>query len=152
VGVRWWRAEAILIPAILAVMLAFNASLHSWEGGWTMGARYLIPAVPFLAFAAAFARGRIVAGGAAVLIPVSLLVMLAGAAVKPEVPVLFANPLRDVLLPYFFTGRLSLADPGGEAFNLGERLAGLRGLWSLLPLAAFWAAGAVAIRAALRRR
>lgn len=152
VAVRRWRAEGILVLGILTVLLAFNASLHSWEGGWTMGARYLIPAVPFLAFAAAFARGRIVTVGAAVLLPLSLLFMLAGAAVKPEVPVLFANPLRDFLLPYFFTGRLSVADPGGEAFNLGERLAGLRGLWSLLPLTVFWAGGAVAIRAALRRR
>ncbi len=152
IGVRRWRAEGILIPGILGTMLAFNASLHSWEGGWTMGARYLIPAVPFLAFAAAFGRGRIVAVGAAVLLPLSLLFMLAGAAVKPEVPVLFADPLRDVLLPSFFDGTLSLADPGGEAFNLGERVAGLRGLWSLLPLVAFWTVGAIAIRAALLRR
>jgi len=150
--VRRWRAEAVLIPGVLAVLLAFNASLHSWEGGWTMGARYLIPAVPFLAFAAAFGRGRVVVAAATVLVPISLLFMLAGAAVKPEVPVLFANPLRDLLLPYFFTGRVSLPDPGGEAFNLGERLGGLRGLWSLLPLAVFWVAGAAAIRAALRRR
>jgi hypothetical protein len=152
VRVRGWWAEGILIPAILAVLLAFNASLHSWEGGWTMGARYLVPAVPFLAFAAAFGRGRVVGAGVAVLIPVSLLFMLAGAAVKPEVPVLFANPLHDVLLPYFFTGQLSVADPGGEAFNLGARLGGLQGLWSLLPLVALWAGGAVAIRTALRRR
>jgi hypothetical protein len=152
IRVRRWRAEGILIAAVLLVMLAFNASLHSWEGGWTMGARYLIPAVPFLAFAAAFGSGRAVAVGVAVLLPLSLLSMLAGAAVKPEVPVLFANPLRDFLLPYFFDGKLSIPDPGGEAFNLGERLGGLRGLRSLLPLLALWTGGLLAIRAALSRR
>lgn len=148
---RWW-AEAALVGASLAVLLALNAALHSWEGGWTMGPRYLTPAVPFVAFAAAFAEGRLVRVLAVPLIATSVVFMLAGAAVMPEVPVFVLRPFLDFLLPYFFSGRLSVADPGGAAFNLGEALAGLEGLASLLPLLALWCVAAAGLIAAVRRR
>jgi MFS family permease len=148
---RWW-AEAALVVAMAIVMLAVNASLHSWDGGWTMGARYLIPIVPFLAFAAAFARGRVAWILAAVLVPASVLFMLAGAAVRPEVPVFVANPLLDYLLPFLRAGKLSMPDPTGEAFNLGEALGGLAGLWSLVPLLALWLAGAAGVLVTIARR
>jgi hypothetical protein len=138
---RAHRAEAALVVAAFAAMLGLNAALHTWQGGWTMGARYLIPVVPLLAFAAAFATGRAARIAAAVLVPVSALFMLAGAAVMPEVPAFVLRPLRDFLLPWFVSGRLSVANPDGSAFNLGEVL-GLHGLWSLLPLLVIWAAGA----------
>jgi len=144
---RGWRAEAALATAALAVMLALNAALHSWEGGWTMGARYLIPAVPFLAFAAGFAAGPALRALGAGLVALSVFVMLTGAAVMPEVPVIVPDPLRMFLLPRFFAGDLSVANPHGAAWNLGQ-LAGLPGLWSLAPLGALWAAaGVVAWRA-----
>jgi hypothetical protein len=138
------RAEAALVAAAFVVMLGLNAALHSWEGGWTMGARYLIPVVPLLAFAAAFAAGRAARVAAAVLVPVSAFFMLAGAAVMPEVPIFVLRPLRDFLLPWFLSGRLSVPNPDANAFNLGEAL-GLHGLWSLAPLLVLWAAGAALV-------
>jgi hypothetical protein len=139
---RGWWVEAALATAALGVMLLLNAALHSWDGGWTMGARYLVPAVPFLAFAAAFATGRVARALAVPLIAASVFVMLAGAAVMPEVPLFFLDPLRMFLLPRFVGGDFPQANPAGWATNLG-RLVGLPGLWSVAPLAALWAAAAV---------
>jgi hypothetical protein len=141
---RGWWAEAALAVLALAAMLCLNAALHSWEGGWTMGARYLVPAVPFVAFASAFATGRAARTVATGLIAVSVFVMLTGAAVMPEVPVIFLDPLRMFLLPRFFAGDLAVANPAGSAWNVGQ-LMGLPGLWSLAPLAALWAAAGVAV-------
>ena len=148
---RRWVAEAGLVVAILLTLLALNAGLHSWDGGWTMGARYLIPAIPFLAFASAFVPARLRWPLGLVLVPPSILFMLAGTAVMPEVPVFVLRPLPDFLLPYFFAGKLSVADPRGEAFNLGEALGGLEGLRSLVPLLVLWCVAGAGLVATVRR-
>jgi hypothetical protein len=88
---------------------------------------------------------------AALLVPPSIVFMLAGAAVMPEVPVFVPRPLADFLLPYFLSGRLSVANPGGRAFNLGEALGG-SGLTSLLPLIALWCVAAAVLVATVHRR
>ncbi len=54
VMVRRGRAlEAATCGAIFLVFLWLNASLVDWDGGWTLGARYLVPSLPFLAILAA---------------------------------------------------------------------------------------------------
>jgi hypothetical protein len=47
---RW---SLMLTP--LALIAAF-AGYPNWHGGWTVGARYLVPAMPFLAFLLVFVR------------------------------------------------------------------------------------------------
>jgi hypothetical protein len=85
----------------------------------------------------------------------------------PDVPVPdMLHPLGTFVLPMFLHGHLSVKGvtasgqlgfastaPGHEwdAYNLGEAI-GLHGLWSLLPLAAVWAAAGAAIAAAQGRR
>jgi hypothetical protein len=121
-----------------------------------MGARYLVPALPFFAVAAA---GLAAPGGrrppdwvvrlawavALAAVGYAVFMMLAGTAVKPEVPVQIRHPFGDYLLPRFWRGELAVstqsidsigAPPTGPhfAWNLGQ-LVGLRGLASLLPLA-----------------
>lgn len=145
---RWWSEAALVFCMFLSTLL-FSASLHSWEGGWTMGARYLIPALPFLAFAAAFARGSAAGAVAALLVPPSVFFMLAGSAVMPQVPLFVPDPLADLLVPYVLSGRISIPDPGGRAFNLGQAL-GLAGSWSLIPLLALWCGGALGLWRTLR--
>src|SRR5258705_13748085 len=48
----WWRrgyrAEVATCGSIVVLFLWLNASLVDWQGGWAMGPRYLIPAIPFL--------------------------------------------------------------------------------------------------------
>ena len=164
---RRLRPEAAACAGCALAFLWLNASLVDWDGGWMMGPRYLVTALPFLAVLAAglalpgLPRLLAVAGGALALSAVafSAFMMLVATAVKPEVPRAYSRPYQDYLLPAFLEGRLALnthpvdrvdEPPDGvkRAFNLGELL-GLRGLASLLPLGAFAALGALWLRGSL---
>jgi hypothetical protein len=158
--VRRARAEAVTCIAIVLLHIWLNASLVDWQGGWAMGARYLVPCIPFLvvlvaglalppatALRAAFLRAGWGLAAAAALYAAFL--MLAGTAVKPEVPVTERRPFSRYILPRLARGDLAVStqsiDSKGErpghraAYNLGQR-AGLGGLASLAPLAVAWLA------------
>jgi hypothetical protein len=161
---RRLRAEALVCVAVALLYLGLNASLTDWHGGWGMGPRHLVATLPFLTVLAAgvaFARLRriaLAAGAAAAL--VSIFLMLAGTAVKPEVPRVEERPFTAFLLPAFAEGRLAvntqsidMATGRGHAqrraWNLGELL-GLEGRSTLAPLGLF-ALGTLAwLGAALR--
>lgn len=111
---RW---SLILTP--LALILGF-AGYPNWHGGWTTGARYLVPAMPFLAFLLAFIRWSWLASfllGASVV--ASALTSLVFPFVPQNVPApwgTFAWPLlRDGLIApnlFHFIGRpLAIAMP-----------------------------------------
>jgi hypothetical protein len=174
-AVRWWRAarrpEVIACAAIVLLHIWLNASLVDWEGGWTLGPRYLVPCIPFLAVLAAglalptAARPPLVRAGwglAAAAAIYSAFLMLAGTSVKPEVPIYERRPFGNYLVPHFLDGKLGTstqsidsvnAPPNSpvRAWNLGHRM-GLDGLASLLPLAAMWMAGAAWVVYAVRCR
>ena len=112
------RAEAITCIAIALLHLWLNASLVDWQGGRAMGARYLVPCLPFVAIlAAALALpGTSTSGGtralrraawalAAAAALCSTFLMLAGTAVKPEVPVRERHPFGGYILPRLAKGR-----------------------------------------------
>jgi len=155
---RRFRAEVAVCSSIFLLFVWMTASLQeSWHGGWTLGARYMIPAIPFLVVLAAGLcvdprhKGRSPvwlrrsAWAAAILAVIySGVLMLAGTAVKPEVPQHIKRPFGEYILPKFYAGELSIstqsidraeAPPAGPRFasNLGQRV-GLVGLWSLMPL------------------
>ena len=60
---RATRPEGIVAAAIAALFVWLNISLVDWQGGWAMGPRYLIPAIPFLAIAAAGVISLLCKGG-----------------------------------------------------------------------------------------
>ena len=151
-----FRAEVAVCMAVSLLFIWLNASLVDWQGGWAMGARYLIPAIPFLVIAAAgvalipMPRPWLRAGAwllAAAGVLYAAFLMLVGTAVKPEVDVRIARPFADFLLPRFYGGDLAVSTQSidsigssraGERFawNLGQ-LMGLDGLAALLPLGLF---------------
>jgi hypothetical protein len=151
---RGFRAEAIACGTIVLAYLLLTAGLVDWHGGWAMGPRYLIPAIPFLAVGAtglvlAWPAGspgrRALAwiGGAAVAVSIAL--MLMGTAVRPDVPLTIARPFTQFVIPSFWHGRVARSNHAidGEgvsgmqaAWNLGH-LVGLERLATLLPLAAW---------------
>jgi hypothetical protein len=158
----WWRrgahAEVLLCAGLALAFLWLNASLADWHGFWGMGPRHLIPIVPWLVVLAsgvfappAAARGRrwpvrLVAG---VLVAYSALGMLAGTAVKPEVPIHVRRPFLDFHYPQLRAGQVAISTQtfdmkspvqGGPpaAWNLGQLL-GLEGALSLAPLAGWCA-------------
>ncbi|HKU41443.1 MAG TPA: hypothetical protein VJR89_24970 [Polyangiales bacterium] len=154
-GFCFWIKRAPREPLPYVCILAFvaylaaNASFNGWHGGATVGARYLICALPFLGIAlATLPRSAVITWLAAGLTALSTLNMLAIAAVSPLAPENHANPLYAHTYAFFFQGALTpwaLAirgmdlDPSWPRLkllsmcNLGELL-GLSGLASLLPL------------------
>lgn len=157
-AVVWWRkgyrAEVATAGAIVILFLWLNASLVDWQGGWAMGPRYLIPAIPFLVVLAAgvLATERLHRGVAialAAVVALSAVAMLIGTAVKPEIDVHVRRPFQDFLLPHLARGELGVstqsidmaANPAGaprQAWNLGHQI-GLEGIASLVPLVIMWA-------------
>lgn len=91
-----------LIAAPVAVLLMY-AGYPNWHGGWTLGARYLVPAMPFLALFLAFAGSSwlvslLLGASAAAVVTTSLVFPF----IPPNVPApwgTFAMPiLRDALI------------------------------------------------------
>jgi hypothetical protein len=125
------RAEGLTILAVTGLMVFFLAGVPNWHAGWCVGPRYIAVVTPFLAGAIALAwrslsplvpLSPIVAGLA---IP-SVLLNVASGAVYPHYPEIFDNPVFDLTFP--------LLDAGYQPYSLGWLL-GLRGCWSLVPLA-----------------
>jgi hypothetical protein len=142
---RWWRSKVYRaeLGVALATFLAFflfNASSIMWWGGFSIGPRYLLPALPFVALASVWALKRaepadvaapkrapeiLVAGAWIAALVWSLVatwgLTLAGQAFPSDA---IRNPLVEYALPRWLAGDI--------ARNLGAVL-GLSGLWSLLP-------------------
>lgn len=153
-----YRAEAGVSVFVIVFLLWLNSSLVDWQGGWAMGPRYLIPAIPFLVLLGAglFREGaltkpivRTLLG--AVVLALALYsgrMMIMGTAVKPEVPTHIQEPYRAYLGPNFAKGQVAISTQGihmagaprraaPQAWNLGQRIFGLQGRTSLIPLFVF---------------
>jgi hypothetical protein len=163
VGLLWLaaderrRAGALIALGVAVYYFVLNASYYYWEGGWAYAPRQVTPGLPFLALGLAplWDRGRqalrsvllvgFAWGVAATLVAVST---------TPQPPSSFKAPMRELLLPAFADGDLSLnpqtfvhgnASPDlmrgnrvpHAAWNLGE-IIGLRGHSSLAPLFLVW--------------
>jgi hypothetical protein len=133
-GARW-----VLPLAIVVLFFMFNLCFAGWTGGWCVGPRYLIPAMPmlFLFAPSAVRRHRRISG---VLIALSVLNMLAVTSVRvifpapsfgaPPAPTdSFSNPIGECLRRWTFD---QVARQVGS-FNLGM-LAGLEGVSSIVPV------------------
>ncbi len=148
------RREAIVALGVFIYYWMLQSGHATWHGGWAVGPRHMIPAIPFLglgliAALPSWPRACTLAG------ILSVALMLAVTAVGPEVPEDIANPYAEHILPHFFDGELSVGEQGfGEmlparvdpavpdrwdAFLAGEAI-GLRGLFALVPLILVWAA------------
>ncbi|MBX3411845.1 MAG: hypothetical protein KF708_03940 [Pirellulales bacterium] len=122
----------LLAGTIGAVMIVFNASIDSPWGGWSCGPRYLIPGLPFLAFACYVpllpTRGWWWRPLFAGLVFVSVARFLWATSVTPHLPEAIENPVTEFWWP--------LAQAGVTTPSFGTWL-GLASAWSLLPLVAW---------------
>jgi hypothetical protein len=128
-----YRAEWLVALASVIVIFLFNSSSVMWWGGFAIGPRYMLPALPFMALSVIFVLSNQFFSKN----PVSLTLLfvlfcwsfiatwgltLAEQAFPADT---IFNPLLDYTLPNWLTGNI--------ARNVGTIL-GLRGGWSLLPL------------------
>lgn len=148
---RRFRAEVLVCAAVFVLFCVLNGSLVDWNGGWAFSARYLIPALPFLAvLAAGVLLGepvrvwRWVWAAGAVAVAVSVFLMLVATSVKPEVPDRYVEapravvdidrPFGQFLLPSFAAGELAVNPQGihqAGARRQGKRFVGRRWAFNL---------------------
>ena len=165
---RETRAEAGACAAVFIAFVALNVSLTDWQGGWAMGARYVVPALPFAAILAAGALLPMAGAGAhralvslfALLAAFAFVMMLVGTAVKPEVPQWIDRPFTLLFRTFVSENRVAINSQsvdeydtkGGHrrAWNVGEKL-GMRGRASLVPLLLWMSATGAWLVAATRR-
>jgi hypothetical protein len=125
-------AEAVVCAAVAVAYIVFLGSLvpEFGRGGWSVGPRYLLPALPFLGWlaaaglAAAESRAAFRVGARA-LVLVGVVIYVVAASTYPHWPTAFPNPLYQV--------SFRLLGAGMAPHSLGT-LVGLRGLASLAPL------------------
>jgi hypothetical protein len=154
--VAWWRvprpahdaktpfggAEWAVAVTAIVFMFVFNGSSIMWWGGFAVGPRYLLPALPFMAVFSAFvliaARRR--SGARWIWIGVALALVWSWVATwgltlaEQAFPAdTIMNPLAEFALPNWQKGNI--------ARNVGTVVLGLRGPLSLVPLLIVIAAG-----------
>ncbi len=152
------RFAAATALFICLYFFLFNAAYSYWNGGWSVGPRHVLPALPFLVWAAAVGAKSLPA-----ILSVLLVIFGAGlhlmiVAVWPLAPDEYSNPIFELWLPNFLAGEIPTGAESPEKlpfwwgpWNLGNAL-GLRGFWSLLPLFMGWVVLLSAIAFMLRRR
>jgi len=142
-----WTLLAGVITALLV-----NSAFNGWDGGNTAFARYQIVLLPFwMLLVAAIPAGRIWRWALLLLACLSLFNMAAVVSVCSQPMRYDENPIYGTAYRHFFRGefdiqtypiRLQKFNPDWPKFarltswNAGELILGLRGWWSLLPLAA----------------
>ena len=119
-----WK-EFWLCFSIVTGFIAFNSGYAYWDGVGTVGARFMVPCLPFLvllAFSAVVKWPK----QAEILAVLSIILMMVICATEPRAPEKMKNPLLYWNLFHLAKGHLS--------DNLG-RLAGLQGWYTFTPLA-----------------
>ena len=102
------RSERPWIAALIALELLFLATHGGWRGGWSIGPRYIMPIVPFLALGlSAWQRPLLLASLA------GLSIILCGipSALYPHLSDVFSNPWASFVLPAIKSG-LAPYQPG----------------------------------------
>lgn len=110
VGMFWWRErkELAAVALLSIVFFAFNISFNGWEGGFGVGARYLVPLIPLWGLALLHARPRWLVLAAAV---VSFAINFTATAVDPQPSGSIPRPLTQYLVPLLIHGEFSREVP-----------------------------------------
>ena len=104
------RRDLLGIVLIFVTFFIINSSFNGWEGGFAIGARYLVPVIPLLALAMLRCRGwlrpMMFALGA-----VSFVINFAATAVDPQPSGSIPRPLTEYIFPLLIHGRFSPSVP-----------------------------------------
>lgn len=127
-----YKRIAVLSGGIILLMIIYTGSLINWDGGWTVGPRYMTVIVPFLFFSLGLAWRASSPGAKSAFLPigaglavVSVLVMTLTSVLFPHLIPEPRNPFFEIILPLW-----------RDAFtphSLGRALFGLEGRAAQLP-------------------
>jgi hypothetical protein len=111
----WFRShtelrELGIIAVTMLVFFAFNISFNGWEGGFGIGARYLVPLIPLFGLAMLHCRGFLRPLLVA-LAAVSFAMNFAATAVDPQPSASIPRPLTQYIVPLLLHGRFSPGVP-----------------------------------------
>jgi hypothetical protein len=85
---RQHKPECILCVVLITENLAWAASWHSWEGGWSWGPRYVVPIIPLWLLPSAFllqgTRSRQLRAVFVLVMLVSIITQIPGVLVKDQ--------------------------------------------------------------------
>src|SRR5262249_9678844 len=98
------RAQFGALVAVPAVLLLVYAGYANWHGGWTVGARYLVPALPFFLFPLVFAKESAVQS---LLLGASVAACVVTSIVFPFVPPEIPAPWGTFALPLLARGLIA---------------------------------------------
>lgn len=107
--VLWFRArtelrDLAIVLAMTLVFFGFNVTFNGWEGGFGIGARYLVPLIPLFGLALLHLRGflrpLLVLLGA-----LSFAINFAATAVDPQPSGSIPRPLTQYIVPLLLHGR-----------------------------------------------
>jgi len=150
--VRIWRegryhADFWLSVFIVIGQVSFNSSYFGWWGGWSSGARHLIPMLgfmfPIILFGMKMARGVKWATCILVIISIGWMLVITSTdpqpqqiyntavLLSPKTSYNYVSPMVRINFQSIIHGMLE------NTLNLG-RWIGLKRLWSLLPLIGIW--------------
>jgi hypothetical protein len=135
---RRFRAEAIVVTWIVVSYLILMSGYSVWWGGFALGPRHIIPALPFLCIPLAFVPRRltwltVILG----LISIGQMTIAAASSVLvPETMVLRIETQRFLEYSNIYSFCLRELLNGNFARNIGTQYLGLQGWASLLPLGA----------------
>ena len=106
----WFRAGQRLLAAVVATVslyfFAFNVSFNGWEGGFGIGARYLVPLIPMLGLAMLHI-GRPLRAVFIALAVLSFATNFAATAVDPQPSGTIPRPITQYILPLLIHGHFS---------------------------------------------
>lgn len=94
------------ILAVVAFFVAANVCFNGWEGGFAVGARYLVPLIPLFGLLLLDCRGWLRPAVVA-LAAVSFAINFAAAAVDPQPSGTIPRPLTQYIVPLLLHGRFS---------------------------------------------
>ena len=112
-AILWFRDRekgALEIVLIFVIFFVINSSFNGWEGGFGIGARYLVPAIPLLALLMLRCRGWLRPMLVALAV-ISFAINFAAAAVDPQPSGSIPRPLTQYIFPLLIHGRFSPSVP-----------------------------------------
>lgn len=110
------HAELWLCVTMFVCFLLANSSYNNWDGGWTIGPRYLIPALPFLSLPLALLFEKFPRATSAVA-GLSVTIMLLATVVDPQPTWMIQNPLTQYTLPLLRGATMTLGKIDGSPLS-----------------------------------